>query len=161
MPIRTVAYALVTLALSLGSAAAQTWPTRPITLLHGFGAGGNADSIARVMASGLEASLGQKVVVEPKPGAGGNVASEMVANAPKGGYTIILLTGGHAVSAALYSKLKFDPVESFAFVSRVATFPFVVAVEPEATTPEAMREFVAGEIRRWTDVVQRAGLEKR
>jgi tripartite-type tricarboxylate transporter receptor subunit TctC len=108
------------------------WPQRPITLVHGFGAGGNADSIARVVAGALSDLLGQQVVIEAKPGAGGNVASEAVSRAGPDGYTIILLTGGHAVSAALYKALKFDPVEDFDFVSLVATFPFVVATRAES-----------------------------
>ena len=131
---------LVLFALPLVFAAcagrAETWPTRPITLVHGFAAGGNADSIARVLASGMAPALGQNVVVEAKPGAGGNVASEAVARSGADGTTIILLTGGHAVSAALYGKLKFDPVGDFAFVSRVGTFPFVVATRADGPIPD-------------------------
>lgn len=119
--------------VSAPQARAQSWPARPITLSHGFGAGGNADSIARVMAAGMGEALGQNVVVESKPGAGGNVASESVAHADKDGYTIILLTGGHAVSAALYRRLKFDPVADFSFVSRIGTFPFAVAARSDAS----------------------------
>ncbi|MDH7795831.1 MULTISPECIES: tripartite tricarboxylate transporter substrate binding protein [unclassified Beijerinckia] len=106
---------------------AQEWPGKPITLVHGFGAGGNADSIARVMANALSTELGQQIVVEAKSGAGGNIASEQVARAEPDGYRIILLTGGHAVSAALYKNLRFNPVDDFAFLSLVATFPFVIA----------------------------------
>jgi tripartite-type tricarboxylate transporter receptor subunit TctC len=111
---------------------AQVWPQRPLTLMHGFGAGGNADSISRLVAGALTDSLGVAVVVEAKPGAGGNIASEYVSRAPADGYTLILLTGGHAVSAALYSKLRFDPVEGFSFVSLVGTFPFVVATRADS-----------------------------
>ena len=112
---------------------AQDWPQRPITLIHGFGAGGNADSISRVMANALSAELGQQVVVEAKPGAGGNLASEVVSRAQPDGHTIILLTGGHAVSAALYKNLRFKPVDDFAFVSLVATFPFVIATRADSS----------------------------
>ncbi|MCA0317654.1 MAG: tripartite tricarboxylate transporter substrate binding protein [Proteobacteria bacterium] len=113
-------------------ASAQTWPTRPVMLVHGFGAGGNADSISRVMANALSGELGEQVVVEAKPGAGGNLASEQVTRAQPDGHTIILLTGGHAVSAAMYKSLRFKPVEDFAFVSLVATFPFVIATRAES-----------------------------
>jgi tripartite-type tricarboxylate transporter receptor subunit TctC len=113
-------------------ASAQAWPTRPVMLVHGFGAGGNADSISRVMANALSGELGEQVVVEAKPGAGGNLASEQVTRAQPDGHTIILLTGGHAVSAAMYKSLRFKPVEDFAFVSLVATFPFVIATRAES-----------------------------
>ena len=71
------------------------------------------------------------VIVDAKPGAGGNIASEFVSRATPDGYTIILLTGGHAVSAALYSKLRFHPVDGFDFISLVGTFPFVVATRAD------------------------------
>lgn len=114
-------------ARSVHAAGAEDWPKRPVTLVQGFGAGGNADSVARVMAAALAADLGEQVVVEPKPGAGGNLASETVSRAQPDGYTLILLTGGHAVSAAMYKGLRFHPVDGFAFVSLVSTFPFVIA----------------------------------
>ncbi|CEJ15853.1 Tripartite tricarboxylate transporter family receptor [bacterium YEK0313] len=133
MPTRRLAVAAI---LSSGflarSALAQDWPSRPVILVHGFGAGGNADSISRVMANALSPELGQQVVVEAKPGAGGNLASEHVARAQPDGHTIILLTGGHAVSAALYRSLRFKPVDDFAFASLVATFPFVIATRAES-----------------------------
>lgn len=110
---------------------AADWPSRPITLVHGFGAGGNADTISRLVADGLREALHATIIVEPKPGAGGNTASEMVSRAAPDGYTLILLTGGHAASAALYTKLRFDPVGSFSFVSLVGKFPFVIATRAD------------------------------
>jgi len=114
-----------------GVAGAQSWPERPIQLVHGFGAGGNADVIARVIAAPLSEALGKPVVVEARTGAGGNIASEYVARAAPDGHTLILLTGGHAVSAAMYRSLRFDPVEDFSFVSLVSVFPFVVATRAD------------------------------
>jgi tripartite-type tricarboxylate transporter receptor subunit TctC len=118
--------------LVASTAQAQSWPQRSITLIHGFGAGGNADSISRLVANALSESLGISVIVDAKPGAGGNIASEFVSRATPDGYTLILLTGGHAVSAALYKKLRFNPVDSFTFVSLVGTFPFVVATRADS-----------------------------
>jgi tripartite-type tricarboxylate transporter receptor subunit TctC len=112
-------------------AQAQSWPERPITLIQGFGAGGNADTIARLIATPLSEALGRPVVVEARTGAGGNIASEAVARAQPDGHTLILLTGGHTASAALYRTLRFDPVADFAFVSTVAVFPFVVATRAD------------------------------
>jgi tripartite-type tricarboxylate transporter receptor subunit TctC len=81
----------------------------------------SADSLSRIVAAALSDSLGVPVIVDAKPGAGGNIASEFVSRATPDGYTIIL----HAVSAALYKELRFHPVDSFDFISLVGTFPFV------------------------------------
>jgi tripartite-type tricarboxylate transporter receptor subunit TctC len=114
---------------SFDARADEGYPSRPITLMHGFGAGGNADAIARIVADGLSRRLAKAVIVEARPGAGGNIASDRVAKAPPDGYTLIMLTGGHAVSAALYKALPFDPVDDFQMISTVVFFPFVVAVK--------------------------------
>jgi tripartite-type tricarboxylate transporter receptor subunit TctC len=84
-------------------------------------------SLSRILAAALSDSLGGPVIVDAKPGAGGNIASEFVSRATPDGYTIILLTGSHAVSVALYRKLRFHPVDSLGFISLVSTLPFVVA----------------------------------
>ena len=123
------AAALVCAFGSPGVRADDDYPSRPITLTHGFGAGGNADAIARIVADGLSRRLGKPVIVEPRPGAGGNIASDRAAKAQPDGYTLIMLTGAHAVSAALYKSLPFDPVDDFQMVSTVVFFPLVVAVK--------------------------------
>src|ERR1700761_343461 len=112
--------------------AADDYPSRPITLVHGFGAGGNADAIARIVGEGLSRRLGKPVIVEPRTGAGGNIASAYVAKATPDGYTLIMLTGGHATSAALYKSLPFDPVGDFQMISTVVYFPFVLAVKADS-----------------------------
>jgi len=118
------------LTLSPGMVVAQdSYPSRPLSLVHGFAPGGNADVISRIVADQLTKDLGQPVVVEPKPGAGGNIASAFLAKAPADGYTLQLLVGGHTVSAALYKKLQFDPVKDYTFISTVAKFPFFIAVK--------------------------------
>jgi len=128
---RHILAGLGALLLAALPAQAQGWPERPITLVQGFGAGGNADTIARLIAAPLSEALGRPVVVEARTGAGGNIASEYVARAQPDGHTLILLTGGHTASAALYRALRFDPVADFAFVSTVAVFPFVVATRAD------------------------------
>ncbi len=122
----------LTLAAFSTLAAAQAYPDKPITLVQGFAAGGNADTIARIVAQGLARELGQSVVVEAKTGAGGNVASAAVARTRADGYSLILLTGGHAVSAAMYKTLAFDPVEDFDWISMVTRFPFVLATAQDS-----------------------------
>ena len=116
-------------ALPFAARADDDYPSRPITLTHGFGAGGNADAIARIVADGLSRRLGKPVIVEARPGAGGNIASDRTAKAAPDGYTLIMLTGGHAVSAAMYKTLPFDPLDDFQMISTTVYFPFVVAVK--------------------------------
>ena len=111
--------------------AQDTYPSRPITLTHGFAAGGNADVITRIIADGLSPRLGQPVVVEPRPGAGGNIASARLAKSPPDGYTLVMLTGGHAVSAAIYKKLQFDSVEDFEMISTLGYQAFIVGVRSD------------------------------
>jgi tripartite-type tricarboxylate transporter receptor subunit TctC len=119
--------------LLLGSVLAQgAYPDKPITLIQGFGTGGNSDTIARIIAPGLAKELGQQIIVEAKTGAAGNIASAAVAKSLPDGYTLILLTGGHAVSAAVYSKLTFNPVDDFEWISLVTQFPFAVSVSAES-----------------------------
>ena len=110
-------------------AQAPRYPDRPVKLLHGFGAGGNADAVARILATELGKSLGQAVVVEPKPGAGGTIAAGTVASARPDGYTRRLGTGGHAIAGALYDRLPYDTLKSFQPVSALTTFPFLVVAQ--------------------------------
>lgn len=108
--------------------AQETYPARPVVLTHGFAAGGNADAISRILGEALSHRLGQPVVVEPRPGAGGNTAAARLAKSPSDGYTLITLTGGHAVSAAIYKSLPFDPVDDFQMLSVVGYQAFMIAV---------------------------------
>jgi tripartite-type tricarboxylate transporter receptor subunit TctC len=123
------------LGLSIAAAAplavAQDFPSRPITLIHGFAAGGTADAISRILAQPMGEILKQPIVVEQRPGAGGNNASRAVATAAPDGYTIGLPTGGHAVSAGLYKSLPFHPVDSFEMVSTVVYYAFSIAAKPD------------------------------
>jgi tripartite-type tricarboxylate transporter receptor subunit TctC len=129
--LRTIAAvaALLCALASAGARADDDYPSRPITLMHGFAAGGNADAIARIVADGLSRRFGKPVIVEARPGAGGNIASDRAAKAAPDGYTLIMLTGGHAVSAAMYKTLPFDPVDDFQMISTTVFFPFVIAVK--------------------------------
>jgi tripartite-type tricarboxylate transporter receptor subunit TctC len=112
--------------------AQQAYPTRPVTLTHGFAAGGNGDVVSRIVGDALSKRLSQPVVVEPRPGAGGNTASQRLATSAPDGYTLISLTGGHSVSAAMYKSLPFDPIDSFAFISTYGYQAFIVAVRGDS-----------------------------
>jgi tripartite-type tricarboxylate transporter receptor subunit TctC len=126
---RWIAALLATLALP---AAAQEWPQRPMKMLVGFGAGGGTDILARIVAPAMGAALGQPVVVENRPGAGGTIAANQVAKAEPDGYTSFMLNNGHAVSAVMINPLPYDPVADFQPVSMVATMPLVILAGPRA-----------------------------
>lgn len=125
--IKTLLVALpLTMALAVPSLA-QEFPDRPLRIVHGFGAGGNADAVSRIMAEAMTADLGQPIIVESRPGAGGTLASGYVAGEAADGYTLQLMVGGHAVAAGLYNQLPYDSVNDFTFLSTVGQFPFFVA----------------------------------
>src|SRR5262245_61528638 len=123
--IRTALLACVALA---GNAAAQdAYPTRPVTLVVPFPAGGSTDLVARVIAEKRTVGLGQQVVVENKGGAGGNLGSASVAKADPDGYTILMGTvATHALNPAIYRKMPYDAVADFAPISLLVTVPNVL-----------------------------------
>ena len=113
-----------------GPAGAQSeYPSRPVTLVVPFPAGGSTDLVARLIASGMTEHLGQQIVVENRGGAGGNIGSAAVARAEPDGYTILMATvATHALNPALYKKMPYDPVEDFAPISLLALIPNVLVV---------------------------------
>ncbi len=117
-------------ALPPATSKAQEWPTKPIRIMVGFGAGGGTDIAARIVAQPLSKILGQPVVVENRPGAGGTTAAEQVARAPKDGYTALMMSNAHAVSAAMYKTLRYDPIGDFQMVSMVGTAALVLVAAP-------------------------------
>ena len=119
---------MICVAMLVGATAAlaQNYPARPIKLVVGFGPGGVADVTARVVGQKLGAILGQTVVVENKPTAGGIVAAESVAKAQPDGYTLLLMTNGNAVSASLFKSLPYDIRKDFAPVSTLGFFDVAI-----------------------------------
>jgi tripartite-type tricarboxylate transporter receptor subunit TctC len=111
--------------------AAAAWPERAITLVHGFGAGGNIDTVARIVAERLSVRLGQPIVVEARAGAGGRTAAAQVARTAADGYTLIVLPGGHAVTAAMHEKLAYDTLEDFSFISLMTQVPLILVTYPD------------------------------
>jgi tripartite-type tricarboxylate transporter receptor subunit TctC len=127
----------------MGGALAQSAkPEGTITIVHGFTPGGNVDLTARLVAERLAAKLGQQVIVEPKPGAGGSTAAAQVARATPDGTTLFLVAGGHAVSAAIYNKLPFRSLEDFSWISMLSDFPFVFVTYPDHPAKN-LAEFIA------------------
>ena len=123
---------LFLLALLPCAALAQNYPSKPIHIVLPFGPGGVADITTRTLAPKLTAGLGQQIVVENLPGAGGIRASETVAHAEPDGYTLLLLTNGNAVSQALFKSLPYDPMNDFAMISTVGFFSMVIVTGPNS-----------------------------
>jgi len=124
--------ALFILAAVSTTASAQSYPTKPIRFLVPFGPGGVGDITARVVAQKIGASLGQQIVVDNRPGAGGIVASELVAKAAPDGYTVLLLNNAHAVSMSLFKSLPYNTLRDFAPVSSISTFSIVLLVNTDS-----------------------------
>ena len=137
---------LAVLAIALVCAsegAAQTWPSRPLHLIVPFPAGSSPDLIARILSEKLPRALGQPVVVENRPGAGGNLGTGMVAKAVPDGYTFGLsIPGPLAVNTVLYRKMEYDPFKDLAPVSLIAASPNVLVVDPKLNV-DSVKEFVA------------------
>ena len=107
---------------------AQTYPTRPVRIVVGFAAGSGPDIVARLMGQWLSERLGQPFVIENRPGAGGNIATEAVVRAPPDGYTLLLATSANAINATLYDKLNFNFIRDIAPVASIVRFSIVMVV---------------------------------
>jgi tripartite-type tricarboxylate transporter receptor subunit TctC len=138
--------ALLSLLTLVSVAGAQDYPSRPIHLLVGFPPGGGVDIVARQLADQLSAQMGQRVVVENRPGAGGNIASEVVSRAAPDGYTLLMSNLGMlAINPALYPRLGFEPDKSFAPIALTVMTPLVAAV-PASLPAKTFQEFLALEL---------------
>lgn len=114
------------------SASAQNYPSKPIHVIVGFGPGGVADLTCRVVAQKLSAQLGQQVLIENRPSAGGIVAADAVAKAAPDGYTLLLMSNGNAVSASLFKSLPYDTIADFASVSTLGFFDIAVITKSDS-----------------------------
>lgn len=135
--------ALMIVLLLMGqSAFAQSYPSKPIRLLLTFSSGGQADILARTVTEKMRGSLGQPVLVEARPGAGGNLAMEAVAKAPPDGYTLVFGTPAVAINGRLYKQLAYDPLKDLAPLSLAAWGPYIVYASG-ALPVSSMSELIA------------------
>jgi len=126
--------ALLALCGALGTMAihAETYPSRPVTIVVPGGAAGAVDSVARVFAQYLGQQIGQPVVIDDRPGAGGNIGTELVAKASPDGYMLLMAaSSAQTINPLLYSKIPFDPVKDFAPIGLIATAPYALVVNPK------------------------------
>lgn len=136
---KLLALLLLTLA---GLSHAQTWPTRPIRLVVPFAAGGTTSILGRAMADKLAPLLGQPVVVDNRPGAGGNVGMDAVAKSEPDGYTLLMGPIGLAINPALYNKMSFDPIRDLAPIGLYAGVPNLLVVHPSVPA-QSLKELIA------------------
>jgi tripartite-type tricarboxylate transporter receptor subunit TctC len=123
--------------------AAETWPSRPVTMVVTFAAGGPADGVARLIANELSEKLGQRVLVENKGGAGGNIGAASVVKAPPDGYTLLMASSGPgAVNKLIYKSLPYDPLKDFAPVVLVANIPTIIVASRKVPVAD-LKELVA------------------
>jgi len=130
------------LALCGPSFAADPYPTRAVRLIVGFPAGGPTDIVARIMAQSLSERLGQQIIVENRPGAGSNIATQAVITSPPDGYTLLLVSPPHAINATLYKKLPYNFLEDIVPVAGLADGPNVMEVHPSVPA-KTVAEFIA------------------
>lgn len=143
-PLSRIGLAVLASVLISAPAVAQSYPSKPVTIVQGFPAGSGLDIVARIIQGPLEKALGQTIVFDYRSGAGGNVGSEYVAKAPADGYTILFGTAGtHGINAALYKKLSFDVESDFTPISPVVDVPNVLTVNPKIVDAKDVKEFIA------------------
>ena len=123
------AFAVVALAIATSSYA-QTYPTKPIRMINPFSPGGSLDLVARTLAKHMSAELGQQVIVENKPGAGGSIGIEQAAKSPADGYTLLAVQTSLVINAVLQQKVPYDPVRDFAPISKTSSYMFFLVVHP-------------------------------
>jgi tripartite-type tricarboxylate transporter receptor subunit TctC len=132
-----------TLVASVPGAYAADYPSKPIHIVVPFAAGGTTDFLARAIAQDLGTSMGTTVIVDNRPGAGGNIGSDLVAKSAPDGYTLLLGTvGTHAINASLYKKMPYDTVKDFAPISLVASVPNILVVHPSVPA-KSVKELIA------------------
>jgi len=129
------------LALMTSMLWAQSWPTKPVRMIIAFPPGGPTDLVSRVLAQKLSEQLGQQVIVDNKPGAGGNIAAELAARAAPDGYTIFYNTSAIVIGPALYGKVNYDTLKDFAPVLLTASVPMVLVVNPQLPA-RSVKEFL-------------------
>jgi len=120
----------------------QNYPTKPLRVIVPFGPGGVADITARSVAPEISKALGQQLVIENKPSAGGVVAGQEVARAAPDGYTLLLINNGTAISEALFKSLPYDPAKDFAMISTIGYFPLVILADPKSPL-KTVRDVIA------------------
>lgn len=138
---RILAVMVLVLCGEVGPAAAQSWPSRPIRLIAPFGTGSVLETMMRAMQNELSAALGQPVVIENRPGAGGTIGTAFVAKSRADGYTFLIAANSHNINGAVYSNLPYHPLKDFAAVASVGVTGYIMMV-PATVPAKNIGEFI-------------------
>lgn len=131
-----------TLLLASAACIAQIWPVKPLRLILPVGAGSASDTISRVVTRGLSDRLGQQIIMDNQPGAGGNIGMPLAARAAPDGYTLLLVSSAQTISPHIYAKLSYDLMRDFAPVSRIADGLYMLAIHPSVPA-HSLKELIA------------------
>ena len=142
----SAAFVFAAFAINMPASAQDVWPSRPIRLMVGFGAGGGTDVATRIVAEPLGEVLGQRFVVENKPGAGGTIAGDLVAKGTKDGYNALMISTGHTVSAAMIKSQAYDAVKDFAPVGIFANSAIAIVVP---------KDFAANDLKGLIEIIKK------
>jgi tripartite-type tricarboxylate transporter receptor subunit TctC len=140
--VQTLLLAATLIGIGVVSASPQSYPSRPVRIIVGFAAGGGTDIAARLVGQWLSERLGQQFIVENRPGAGSNIATEAVVNARPDGYTLLLVSSAHAINATLYDNLSFNFIRDIAPVASLTRQPEVMLANPSLPA-KTVPEFIA------------------
>ena len=142
--IAALAAGIASLALCAGHVSAQAFPNKPVRLVVPYGAGGAPDVSSRMIGQKMSETLGQQVVIDNKPGAGGIIAAELVAKSPADGYALFVADTGHfAINPALYPKLPYDPLRDFTPVATAVSTPLILVANPTTLPVNNVAEMIA------------------
>ncbi|WP_411882484.1 Bug family tripartite tricarboxylate transporter substrate binding protein [Polaromonas sp. YR568] len=132
----------VAMSLAVGTACAQAYPNKPVKLIVPFAPGGFTDVVARILGQKLSVAMGQQFIVENKAGAGSTIGTDFVAKAAPDGYTLVMISTTHVISPWIYKTMSYDPIKSFAVVSKLVDSPYVLLVNPKVPANN-VKELVA------------------
>jgi len=139
--LKTFCAALV-LALSGSAVLAQAYPSKPVKIIVPFGPGGYTDVVARILGQKLTVAMGQPFIIENKPGAGSTIGTDFVAKAPPDGHTLVIVASPHVISPWVYKNVPYDPIKSFAAVTKLVDSPYVLLLNPKVPARN-VKEFIA------------------
>lgn len=134
---RALRLGLLSVAYATSCAVAQDYPNKSVRMIVPFAPGGNTDIIARIVAPGMSKALGQQIVIENRGGAGSMLGTDVASKAAPDGYTVLMVSAAHVINPAMVKKLPFDPVKSFAAISKVADVPSAIVVHPSLPVKDA------------------------
>ncbi|MEO7728063.1 MAG: tripartite tricarboxylate transporter substrate binding protein [Burkholderiales bacterium] len=142
VPAFVMAVAPLSFAQDHSTNSGQAYPSKPVRIIVGYTPGGGTDLLGRIVGKKLGELWGQQVVVDNRPGAGGNIATDLVAKAPPDGYTLLIAPSTHAIVPNLYSKLPFDTLKDFTFITLIAASPNILVVHPSVPVT-TVKELIA------------------